>query len=576
MGLEAYSTTAASNNSSPPNGAPEGMAPSGVNDCIRQIMADVRSYAEGAEWFNFGHTPTRVDNDTFTVVTDLTAIYQVGRRLKVTGSATGYCTITASSYGAPNTTIDVTMDSGNLPGTLSAVYVALLSVTNASFPKGLTLTGTAFIPTGSTIPANGLYLSAANTPALASNSTLRWSVNSTGNHTIVAPSTGVPVVINQLSANGGEVLRLDSTGTSPFLSFYRSGVRKSYINNDASAGFLWVQEENLPSIIYTNNTQRLVIAGAGNVTINAPSSGNALTITSASATDVLRLSASSGAAGGLAAGWSAGLASNAWNLYTQSTDPFAFGTGGAASSSWYTNSVARVVVGSAGNVTIAAPSSGTALAISAAAAARALSLTGGANEYTQTLTASATSGQSFGMQVLAGTTSADIPLIVQNQSGGTTFFRINGDGSILTGAPTGGGKGAGTLNTAGAIYQNGTLVIESGTFTGTLTGCTTAPTFTCVWSRSGNMVTLHVPNTAFATSNSVSCGFTGLPASIQAARAQTIPLFDFIDNGVAVSDVGIAISGSGTVVFNRVNGAAFTTSGTKGVSTQFAVTYLLN
>lgn len=35
-----YSTTAASNNSAAPNGAPEGMTPSGVNDTIRQLMAN--------------------------------------------------------------------------------------------------------------------------------------------------------------------------------------------------------------------------------------------------------------------------------------------------------------------------------------------------------------------------------------------------------------------------------------------------------------------------------------------------------------------------------------------------------
>jgi hypothetical protein len=137
MGVEAWSTTAASNNASPPNGAPEGMAPSGVNDCIRQIMADVRSQLQDGQWLNWGHTPTRVDDDTFTVATDLTTTYHAGRRLKVTGSATGYCTIASSSYSNPNTTVNVTMDSGNLPGTLSAVYVAMLTASNSTIPSPL-------------------------------------------------------------------------------------------------------------------------------------------------------------------------------------------------------------------------------------------------------------------------------------------------------------------------------------------------------------------------------------------------------------------------------------------------------
>lgn len=129
-----WSTTPSSNTASPPFGAPEGMAPSAVNDVMRQIMADVRVQLEDGEWLNWGHVPTRVDNDTFTVPTDLTAVYHTGRRIKATGSATGYASISSSSYSSPNTTINVTMDTGNLPGTLSTVYVGVLSATNTSAP----------------------------------------------------------------------------------------------------------------------------------------------------------------------------------------------------------------------------------------------------------------------------------------------------------------------------------------------------------------------------------------------------------------------------------------------------------
>jgi hypothetical protein len=41
MPVTSYSRTPASNSSAPPNGAPEGMAPSAVNNTIRQIMTDV-------------------------------------------------------------------------------------------------------------------------------------------------------------------------------------------------------------------------------------------------------------------------------------------------------------------------------------------------------------------------------------------------------------------------------------------------------------------------------------------------------------------------------------------------------
>lgn len=136
MGIESWSTTAGSNNSASPNGAPEGMAPSGVNDTIRQVMASVRSWYEDAQWINYGHTPTRVDADTFTVATDLTAIYHAGRRVKATGSATGYATIASSSYSNPTTTVNVTMDSGSLPTTLSSVYVGAITADDTAAPAG--------------------------------------------------------------------------------------------------------------------------------------------------------------------------------------------------------------------------------------------------------------------------------------------------------------------------------------------------------------------------------------------------------------------------------------------------------
>lgn len=45
--VSSYSTTAASNNSASPNGAPEGMSPAGVNDTIREGMAGIAKWYAG-------------------------------------------------------------------------------------------------------------------------------------------------------------------------------------------------------------------------------------------------------------------------------------------------------------------------------------------------------------------------------------------------------------------------------------------------------------------------------------------------------------------------------------------------
>lgn len=134
-GIELYSTTAADNDSAPPNGWPEGMAPSAVNDCARQMMASIRTWYEDAQWINFGYTPTYVSVSSFTVSGNRTAIFTTGRRIKLTDSSTLYGTISSSSYSAPNTTVNVTLDSGSLSASLTAASVGILTSTNSALPS---------------------------------------------------------------------------------------------------------------------------------------------------------------------------------------------------------------------------------------------------------------------------------------------------------------------------------------------------------------------------------------------------------------------------------------------------------
>jgi hypothetical protein len=146
MTIRLYSTTPADNDSAPPNGWPEGQAASTINDCGRQMQADIRESFEELPYFDFGDTPTRVDNDTFTVAGDLTARYVVGYRVKLVGATTGFGRISVSSFGAGVTTIDVVMDSGNVPASLVRVAVNnnVVSFANPSASIGLSaVNGTA-------------------------------------------------------------------------------------------------------------------------------------------------------------------------------------------------------------------------------------------------------------------------------------------------------------------------------------------------------------------------------------------------------------------------------------------------
>ena len=116
-----WSTTAASNNSASPNGWPEGMPPSGVNNSAREMMASIRDEWNDKEWFQLGtgtgtDTVTRVSTTSVTIAADVTTTYHVGRRVKIYGANTGtiYGKIATSAYSSPNTTISFTLDSGTI------------------------------------------------------------------------------------------------------------------------------------------------------------------------------------------------------------------------------------------------------------------------------------------------------------------------------------------------------------------------------------------------------------------------------------------------------------------------------
>lgn len=127
--ISTWSTTAASNNSTPPDGFPEGMNPSDVNNAAREVMAAVRTQHEDAQWIDLGNTPTQTSATTFTLVGDQTAKYDVGRRVKCTDSSTLYGSITSSVFTSV-TTVTVSLDSGSLSASLTAVALGIISGQN--------------------------------------------------------------------------------------------------------------------------------------------------------------------------------------------------------------------------------------------------------------------------------------------------------------------------------------------------------------------------------------------------------------------------------------------------------------
>lgn len=110
--IKLWSTTPGDNNSAPPNGWPEGMAPSAVNNTARQDRASVAEWYQDAEWIDYGHTIVTAAGQVYTISGDVTAIYRVGRAIRQNLSSAAIGIITNSVFSTPNTLVTV---SGYVP-----------------------------------------------------------------------------------------------------------------------------------------------------------------------------------------------------------------------------------------------------------------------------------------------------------------------------------------------------------------------------------------------------------------------------------------------------------------------------
>jgi hypothetical protein len=117
-----------------------------------------------------------------------------------------------------------------------------------------------------------------------------------------------------------------------------------------------------------------------------------------------------------------------------------------------------VIVGAAGSLTLL---NGATMLVSSSPGFTSAQIIGANTQWALLVTNPG--GTSKGILVEAGTGSTDYSQLWQN-SGGATLMSLYGDGGLTLGAPTGGDKGAGTINVAGNLYINGVAVPTSTSF----------------------------------------------------------------------------------------------------------------
>jgi hypothetical protein len=227
---------------------------------------------------SLGNQLVKNPNGTNPVVSQLVAggIYTFqydGTNFQVLGSTagfTGFGNPTAvAGLAAINGTATTAMRSDGAP----ALDQTIVPTWSGAHTFTLNVTGAAFTTTGATVPANGIYLPAANTLGFASNTTARGSVNSTGNWTMPAPSSGLTLALTGIA--GGNIFSVtDGTVTAQLAT--NTGV-------SASMG----TTSNHAFALLTNGSTRLSIANTGAAQITAPGSGTALQVTGASGSNAL-------------------------------------------------------------------------------------------------------------------------------------------------------------------------------------------------------------------------------------------------------------------------------------------------
>jgi hypothetical protein len=121
------------------------------------------------------------------------------------------------------------------------------------------------------------------------------------------------------------------------------------------------------------------------------------------------------------------------------------------------------------------------------------------------------------------------------------------------------------------IVSNGTnwrieYLYDEGSFTATLTGCTTSPTGTVYYTRNGKLVFALLPAIT-ATSNTNAATLTGWPAALTPAHA----IFEYMVTVDAAANRSGAASLSGTTLtlyqsaINSASSTGFSAAGTKGI-----------
>lgn len=217
-----------------------------------------------------------------TLVSGATVTGTAGQFGTITGNTAGFTTVTGTTI----TGTTLTVASGTFTGNSTAA---------------------AFIPTGSTVPTNGVYLPSANNVAISTNGTGRLFVDASGNVGIGLASagstfrsagiTGASIIeAYGADAGGNADVEIKSNGSS-------GASRLFFSDTAAQSGSIVYSHTNNSFTVSTNAAPALTIDSSGKVGVGTSAPGSRLDVSEASPTNgVLARFINTTSAGGTNAG----------------------------------------------------------------------------------------------------------------------------------------------------------------------------------------------------------------------------------------------------------------------------------
>jgi hypothetical protein len=301
MAYTKYSLTPANNTAAPPDGAPEGMLPSAVNDTMRDMMAQIRDVGDGIRDGTYTMTAPKITGGTITGATINNSV--IGGTTTAAGafttlSATGATTFSGATVVSGSLTANTFSSSGATITGGSISGITDLAVADGGTGASSITSNSVILGNGSSALSGNLVAPSTSGNVLTSNGTTWTSVAGAyplTSGTAVASTSGtsidftsipswvkrITVMFNSVSTNGGSpfLIQLGDSGgienTGYLASAFNTGAQSDFTTGVGLQTAV-AAAQGYSGCIVSCNVSSNFWAFSGNV--GSSGSGNAFTV----------------------------------------------------------------------------------------------------------------------------------------------------------------------------------------------------------------------------------------------------------------------------------------------------------